>query len=61
MLEKYKDVLSVNELLEILPLGKNSIYNLLHSGAIKYIRVGARIIIPKKYLIDFLDQANECA
>ena len=55
MLEKYKDVLSVSELLEILPLGKNSIYKLLQTGAIRHIWVGSRIIIPKKSVIEFLN------
>lgn len=58
MLEKYKDVLSVSELLEILPLGKNSIYKLIKDGQIKCIRVGARIIIPKKCVIDFLNSVE---
>lgn len=57
MLENYKDVLSVYDLYEILPLGKTSIYNLLNTNAIKNIRVGSRIIIPKQCLIDYLKTA----
>ncbi len=57
MLEDYKDVLSVNDLYDILPIGRNNIYKLLNSNIIKNIRVGNKIIIPKQYLIDFLQSA----
>lgn len=57
MLEHYKDVLSVQDLYDILPIGRNNIYKLLNSNTIKNIRVGNRIIIPKQYLIDFLQSA----
>ena len=55
MLDNYKDVLSVNDLYEILPLGRNKIYSLVNNGTIKSIRVDGRIIIPKKNLIHFLE------
>ncbi len=58
MLENYKDVLSVQDLYNILPIGKNSIYKLLNSNAIKNIRVGNKIIILKQNLIDFLQTTN---
>ncbi len=58
MLENYKDVLSVQDLYNILPIGRNSIYKLLNSNTIKNIRVGNKIIIPKQSLIDFLQTAN---
>lgn len=54
MLENYNDVLSVQDLYNILPVGKNSIYKLLNENMIKNIRVGNKILIPKQYLIDFL-------
>lgn len=58
MLENYKDVLSVQDLYDILPVGRNNIYKLLNSNTIKNIRVGNKIIIPKQYLVDFLQTAN---
>lgn len=57
MLENYKDILSVNDLYTILPLGKNSIYKLISDNKIKHIRVGNKILIPKQYLIEFLETA----
>ncbi len=58
MLEKYNDVLSVKDLYEILPIGRNNIYKLLNSNKIKNIRVGNKIIIPKPYVVEFLETAN---
>lgn len=54
MLENYKDVLTVKELCELLPLGRSKVYELLKNGTIKSIRVGTRIIIPKQNVLKFL-------
>lgn len=54
MLEKFKDVLTVRDLFEILPLGRSKIYELLRNGQIRHLRVGTKIIIPKQNVIDFL-------
>lgn len=54
MLENYKDVLSIKDLYEILPIGKNKVYSLINDGTIPSIRVGGRIIIPKVNVINFL-------
>ena len=57
MLEDCKEVLSVQDLYELLPIGRNNIYKLLNNRTIKNIRIGNKIIIPKQYLIDFLQTA----
>lgn len=57
MLENYPDVLTVNDLYKILPIGRNAIYKLITDNTIKHIRVANKILIPKKYLIDFLETA----
>ena len=54
MLKKCKDVLTVNDLFEILPLGRSKIYELLKNNQIKHLRIGKKIIIPKQSIIDFL-------
>ena len=55
MLEEYKDVLTVKEVYEILPIGWNSLYNLIHTDKIKHIKVGRKTLIPKIFLIEFLN------
>ncbi|HCB94931.1 MAG TPA: hypothetical protein DEP65_04280 [Ruminococcus sp.] len=39
MLDEYKDILSVKDLCNILNIGKNTAYKLLHSGRIGYISI----------------------
>ena len=55
MLEKYKDVLSVKDLCEILPIGKSKVYELLRTNAIKNLKIGSKFIIPKQNVVDFLN------
>lgn len=57
MLENYEDVLNASEVQVILKIGKNSTYKLIKENKIKHIRVGKKILIPKQYLIEFL-QSN---
>ena len=54
--DSYPDVVSVEEMQQMLRLGKNAVYQLLKDGAIKSIKVGKRYIVPKKYVIEFLLQ-----
>lgn len=57
MLEEYKDVINVNELCEILRIGRNSAYRLLQSGEIRSRRLRAKYLIPKIVIIDYLESA----
>lgn len=54
MFESFKDVLTVGEACAALHIGKNSLYKLLKTGAIRYIKIGKKYIIPKVYLLDFI-------
>lgn len=54
MFDSYPDVVSVEEIQQMLRIGKNALYQLLKDGAIKSIKVGKRYVVPKKYIIDFL-------
>ena len=57
MLKNYKDILSVEELCEILSIGKNTAYRLLRSGEIKSVRIGKVYKIPKECLIKYLKKS----
>jgi len=46
--------LSVDELMPILKIGRNTAYNLVRCGRIKSIRVGRKIRISKDALLNFL-------
>ena len=48
MFNKYNDILTVDELCEVLNIGKNTAYKLLKNGDIKSIKIGRIYKIPKK-------------
>ena len=54
MLNKYNDILTVEELCEVLRIGKNTAYKLLKSGEIKSIKIGSTYKIPKRAVIHYL-------
>ena len=58
MLRDYPDVLTVEQLAEILGIGQNAAYQLVHSGAIGYKRIGKNIRIPKVCVVDYLNSAR---
>lgn len=59
MLENYPDVLTAKQLYDILPIGRNRIYKLLADKKIKHIRMGKKIIILKKDLIEALEKMSK--
>lgn len=60
MLESYSDVLTAEDLMAILHIGRSKVYELLRENTIPNLRIGKKYIIPKQLLIDFLinNQAN---
>lgn len=55
MLDNYPDVLTVSEVIEILGLGKNKIYELLNDGKLSGVRIGRSWRVTKQALLAFLD------
>lgn len=55
LLNDYPDILSVDDLQNILRIGRSAAYNLLKGNRIKTLRIGNRYIIPKQSVINFLD------
>jgi len=54
VLKKYGDVLSVEELCEVLKLGKNTVYRLLKEKEIKSFVIAGKYRIPKKCVHEFI-------
>ena len=52
--DDYPDVVSVEEIQQMLRIGKNAVYTLLKDGVIKSVKVGKRYIVPKKHVVEFL-------
>ena len=49
-------VLSVDDLTEILGIGRNTAYDLIRCGKIKSFRIGHQIRVPKDSLLDYLKE-----
>lgn len=56
MLNKYSDILTVEELCEVLRIGKTTAYKLLKNKDIKSIKIGKIYKIPKKSVRKYLEQ-----
>ena len=54
MFESYPDVVSVEQLMKMLGIGKNKAYSLLRNRDIISLKIGRKYLIPKKAVIDFI-------
>lgn len=54
MLEQYDDLLTVEDLAHILRVHKNTVYEQLRKGEFHHVKIGRRIYVPKKWLIETL-------
>lgn len=53
--ERESDVLTVEDLMEYLSIGKTTAYKLLQSKKIKVVRIGKLYRIPKKSVDEYLE------
>lgn len=58
MFENYPDVVSVEQLMEMLQIGQVLAYKLVKSGEIKARKVGREYKIPKVNVIEYLNREN---
>lgn len=58
MLKDCSDVITVREMAKLFGISINYAYKLLDEGAIGYIKVGHKILIPKICIADFLESAR---
>ena len=56
MFENPYDILSPEEAMDELRIGKNSIYDLLNSGKLKGFKVGRNWKIPRKSIDNYIDK-----
>ena len=54
----YPDVLTVEEVKEILQIGRRSTYRLIETNEIQHFKIGTKIRIPKQCLIDYLNKRS---
>ena len=58
MFENYSDIVTVEQLAEMLKIGRNTAYQLVRANIIQSVRVGRKYIIPKLAIIDFVNSAG---
>lgn len=55
-LDMFGDVLTIEDLMEVFHVGKNTAYGLVKDGLIKSIKIGRRYRIPKKFVREFIER-----
>lgn len=55
---EYSDIVTVDEVMKMLRLGKNTVYKLLKDDEIMNVKVGTRYVIPKQSVIEFVSTTN---
>ena len=58
MFKNEPDVLTVPDVVRLLKIGKNTVYELIREGKIGSIRNGKKIIVPQVCLVEFLTDKN---
>ncbi|MEN6413425.1 MAG: helix-turn-helix domain-containing protein [Veillonellales bacterium] len=61
MFEQYNDVVTVEELCEMLSIGKNAAYSLLSSGKVKAFRYRRVWKIPKQGVVEYVLRESKLA
>ena len=56
MFENYPDLMNPEEAKAALGIGRSMMYRLLKAGSIRHMRVGKVIRIPKRYLLDYIEE-----
>ena len=51
-------ILRVEDIMSLLDIGRNTAYELLRCGAIRSIRVGKQLRIPKEAIIEYISAIN---
>ncbi len=54
-----KRVYTIREIMDILNIGKNSAYNLIHSDKFHYVKIGGHYRISKKSFDEWLESSKE--
>ena len=55
MFSEYGDIVTVEEVMKMLQIGRVSVYQMLKSGEIRNLKVGKKYVIPKKSVIELFD------
>lgn len=51
-----KDVLTVDDVMELLEIKRETVHKWIKKGKLKAVRVGRQLRIPKKFYIEFMEK-----
>ena len=54
MFEEYGDMLSIDDVMEMLGIGRNSVYELLNIGELKGFRIKGKWKITKRVVVEYI-------
>ena len=58
MFSEYGDIVSIDDIMSMLHIGRSAVYSLLRNQSIKNVMVARKYIIPKKSVIRFLEETT---
>lgn len=56
MFAEYDDIVSIENVMKMLHIGRSNVYKLLREKEIKHIRIGVKYIIPKKSIVEYIEK-----
>ncbi len=56
MFAEYDDIVSIEDVMKMLHIGRSNVYKLLRKKEIKHIRIGVKYIIPKKSIVEYIEK-----
>lgn len=54
MFENYPDLMTSEQVAELLSIGKNKLYEILKNKTIPSIKIGKKYLVPKKLLVEYI-------
>lgn len=57
MFDNFKDLLTITDIQNALGIGRSTAYRLIKDGRIRHLRIGKTIKVPKRYLVDFVQDS----
>ncbi|MCH5296899.1 MAG: helix-turn-helix domain-containing protein [Ruminococcus sp.] len=55
MFSEYGDIVTVEEVMEMLQVGRVTVYRMLKSGKIRSLRIGKKYVVPKKSVVELFN------
>ena len=59
MFERYKDIVTVKDLAEMLCVGRNKAYEMVRADIIPNIKIGRQVRISKEAIIEYIHRQNK--